>query len=444
LILAMNNQAYQQTLDYLYSRLPMFQRIGAAAYKANLDNTIAIDKIIHHPHKKFKAIHIAGTNGKGSTSHYLASIFQEAGYKTGLYTSPHLIDFRERIKINGEMISKEYIVDFVSKFKDDFEKIEPSFFEWTVGLAFNYFADESVDVAIIETGLGGRLDSTNIITPELSIITNISYDHKQFLGNALPLIATEKAGIIKANIPVVIGEAISETKTVFTEKSSLENAHIYFADENYQVNKKESITQKLTIDILKNKNIIYENITSELTGNYQLKNIATVCQAFDILKENFEKLNEEAFKNGLANVIKNTTLLGRWQTVNNMPLTICDTGHNQAGMEFVLHQLKTYGFKNVHFVLGFVNDKEVAEIFNMLPKNSTYYFCEPSIPRAFKIDTLKNIAKDYFTHNVSYYHSVDEALDFAESQCGGDEIIFVGGSTFVVADLLTSINKYQK
>ena len=439
----MINDTYQQTLDYLFSRLPMFQRIGAAAYKANLDNTISIDNILHHPHKNYKTIHIAGTNGKGSTSHYLASIFQEAGYKTGLYTSPHLIDFRERIKVNGEMISKEYIIDFVTKFKTDFEQIEPSFFEWTVGLAFKYFSDVKVEVAIIETGLGGRLDSTNIIKPELSIITNISYDHKQFLGDTLPMIATEKAGIIKTNIPVVIGETIEETKAIFSEKSTYEKSFIYFADENYQVIRQKSEPQKLKVDILKENEVVYENIVSELTGNYQLKNIATVCQSFEILKEKFEKLNDDSFKNGLANVIKNTTLLGRWQTVNKMPLTICDTGHNQAGIMLVLNQLEPYGFENVHFVLGFVNDKEVTEIFELLPKNSRYYFCQPSIPRAFKIEALKTIAQNYFGENASYHNSVEEALEFAESECGGDVMIFVGGSTFVVADLLTSLNKYQ-
>jgi len=427
---------YAETIDYLFSRLPMFQRIGAAAYKANLDNTYAIDKILNHPHQKFKTIHIAGTNGKGSTSHYLASIFQEAGYKTGLYTSPHLIDFRERIKINGEMITENYIIDFVQKYKVEFEGIEPSFFEWTVGLAFKYFADAHVDVAIIETGLGGRLDSTNIISPKLSIITNISFDHKQFLGNTLELIAIEKAGIVKHNIPVVIGEYISETREVFLKKTKDSNSSIYFTEEDIVVKKVNSNNDELIVNIYDSNNLVIENLKSELIGEYQLKNIATVYKSFILLNQEFIQLNKDSFIKGIESVISNTKLLGRWQVISRNPLTICDTGHNKAGIKMVLKQLEKIGFEKVHFVLGFVNDKEVEEILDMLPISSAYYFCQPTIPRAFKIDDLKPIAMKYFSR-ANYFSDVKTALYKAQQNCIGDQFVFVGGSTFVVADALS-------
>jgi len=413
----------------------MFQRIGASAYKANLDNTLAMDKILNNPHKKFRSIHVAGTNGKGSTSHYLASILQEAGYKTGLYTSPHLINFRERIKINGVMIEEQYILDFINNYKQEFETIEPSFFEWTVGLAFNYFADEKIDIAIIETGMGGRLDSTNIITPLLSIITNISFDHKQILGNTLPLIAKEKAGIIKQNIPIVIGESNELTKPVFEEMAANKNATIYFADSKIVVKQSEVSTNNFSVNVFDNDKLIYNNLVSELTGNYQLKNIATVIKATQLFNDIGVKVSKKNVIQGIAKVITNTGLLGRWQTLSDNPKLIADTGHNIAGIEMVLHQLKKQNAQKIHFVLGFVSDKDVAEILNLLPKNATYYFCEPSIPRAMKIDDLKVITQPFFS-DAKYFKTVSLAVNEAKQKCLNNEIIFVGGSTFVVADVL--------
>lgn len=403
---------YQQTLDYLFSQLPMFQRVGASAYKADLNNTIELCKLLHHPEKNFKSIHIAGTNGKGSTSHMLASILQEAGYKVGLYTSPHLKDFRERIKINGVMISEQEVVDFVIKHQSEFEQINLSFFEWTVGLAFDYFSKNQVDIAVIETGLGGRLDSTNVITPLVSVITNIGKDHTQFLGETLAKIASEKAGIIKENIPIIIGETQQETQQVFIDKALEKSAKIFFADK-----------------------IITTNYESDLKGIYQEKNKKTVLAAIQQLMINGFSIAEENIKNGLLNVVKNTGLLGRWQILSENPLTICDTGHNEAGIKEVLKQISLTKHNHLHFVFGAVNDKEIDSILSMLPKNATYYFCQAKIPRALDVNVLYTKAKE-FELKGNPYDSVENAIKQAKANASANDFVFVGGSTFVVAEAI--------
>ncbi len=403
---------YQQTLDYLFSQLPMFQRIGASAYKVDLSNTIALCNLLDNPQYKFKSIHIAGTNGKGSTSHMLASILQEAGYKVGLYTSPHLIDFRERIKINREMISEESVIDFVTKYKADFEKINLSFFEWTVGLAFDYFSKQKVDIAVVETGLGGRLDSTNVIHPEISIITNIGKDHMQFLGDTLEKIAVEKAGIIKKNVPVVIGETQKEIEHIFNTKAKELDASIYFADQ-----------------------IIHQELESDLKGSYQKKNIKTVLASIQELKKLGYVISEENIQVGLSNVVRNTGLMGRWQTLGENPKVICDTGHNEAGIKEVVNQIESLNYNKLHFVLGAVNDKEIDSILELLPKHAEYYFCQAKIPRALDVLELKNKAASYNLMGNSY-DSVVSAYEVAKITAKKDDLIFIGGSTFVVAEVL--------
>jgi dihydrofolate synthase/folylpolyglutamate synthase len=401
---------YQQTLDYLYNQLPMFQRIGSAAYKDNLDNTIALCKLLDNPEKKFKSIHIAGTNGKGSTSHLLASILQSAGYKVGLYTSPHLKDFRERIKINGELISERYVIDFVAKYKTNFEEIQPSFFEMTVGLAFDYFVSQQIDIAVIEVGLGGRLDSTNVIHPELAIITNISFDHTALLGNTLQKIAAEKAGIIKPKTPVIIGEIHVETKNIFLEKAMQNNAPIIFADQVFKainvhhindsklllamdIEKQQQHSSTSFSEIDKENVISYSNLQTELLGYYQQKNIPAVLCAIELLAKKGYSISETALRNGIRNVVTQTGLLGRWQVLSTQPLVIADTGHNEAGIKEVLNQLSKTPHQQLHFVLGMVNDKDITTILSMLPKDARYYFCQASIPRALNAEELANQAK---------------------------------------------------
>lgn len=442
---------YQQTLDYLYTQLPMFQRIGSAAYKNNLDNTIAICKLLGNPENKFKSIHVAGTNGKGSTSHLLASILQSAGFKVGLYTSPHLKDFRERIKINGEMIPQRYVVDFVETYKNDFEKIQPSFFEMTVGLAFDYFVDQQIDIAVIEVGLGGRLDSTNVINPELSIITNISFDHTALLGNTLEKIATEKAGIIKPGTPVIIGETQEEIKNVFIEKAKQNNAPLFFADEIYKavnVHHTNKKTLLLSMDIEKqlkfntsfsrgdNGEVTqYLNLETELLGLYQQKNIPTVLFAAELLNEKGFKISETNIRDGIKNVIKQTGLLGRWQILSNQPLVIADTGHNEAGIKEVLNQISKTPHHHLHFVLAMVNDKDISAILSLLPKNATYYFCKANIPRALNADELAKQAKNAGLAG-EIFDSVENALISAKKNAQIADLVFVGGSTFTVAEVV--------
>jgi dihydrofolate synthase/folylpolyglutamate synthase len=424
---------YTETLDYLYSQLPMFQRIGSAAYKANLDNTITICKLLDNPENKFRSIHIAGTNGKGSTSHLLASVLQSAGLKVGLYTSPHLKDFRERIKINGNYIPEQYIVDFVKKYKSDFENIQPSFFEMTVGLAFDYFADQKVDIAVIEVGLGGRLDSTNVIRPELSIITNISFDHTVLLGDTLEKIATEKAGIIKKEIPVVIGESQTEVKSIFNERANQLSSSIVFADEKYKaLNVHHSVGAKLFLSMDIGK---YTNLQSELLGLYQQKNIGTVLCAIDALNSKGFNLSEAMIRDGIKNVITQTGLLGRWQILSKQPLVIADTGHNEAGIKEVLLQIKQTPHDQLHFVLGMVNDKDISKILQLLPKNAAYYYCKAQIPRALNAEEL---AAQAVTAGLKghTYSSVAEALIAAKKNAKPNDLVFVGGSTFTVAEVV--------
>ena len=429
---------YTATLEYMFLQLPMFQRIGGAAYKANLDNTIAILNLLDNPQHKFKSVHIAGTNGKGSVSHYLAAIFQCAGFKTGLYTSPHLKDFRERIKINGKMISKQKVSRFISNYKSDFEIIQPSFFEMTVGMAFQYFADEKVDIAIIETGMGGRLDSTNLLNPELSIITNIGLDHTQLLGHSITEIAAEKAGIIKENTPIVIGETNTESKKIFETKAKDMKAFISFADRDYAINSFYHVNNNkehfLAVNILNLQNKKELKILSELNGIYQLKNIKTVLTAIDLLKDKGYKIRLNHIKNGIANVIKLTGLMGRWQTLSTNPLTICDTGHNEDGIKEILKQIELTPHQNLHFVIGMVNDKQIDNVLLMLPKRAVYYFCKADIPRGMNENILKEKALSIGLKGKSYT-SVKNAIKAAKTKANENDLIFIGGSTFVVAEI---------
>lgn len=427
---------YQQTLNYLYTQLPMFQRIGSAAYKANLDNTIAICDLLKNPQHKFKSIHIAGTNGKGSTSHMLASILQSGGFKVGLYTSPHLKDFRERIRINGKMIPRKAVVDFVKKYKKDFEKIKPSFFEMTVGLAFNYFSEQKVDIAVIETGLGGRLDSTNVISPLLSIITNVSYDHQNLLGYSLNEIAEEKAGIIKPGIPVVIGETQKKVSGIFIAKAKSLGSPVFFADKNYRIESHyySDNPLKLMLDVTSEKDN-FKGVACGLLGLYQKKNAVTVFQAIDVLNDAGYTISKLDIRKGISLVVGQTGLQGRWQILSQKPLIITDTGHNEAGIEEVLKQIKLTPHKKLHFVLGMVNDKDVSTILQMLPVEAVYYFCKANIPRALDQQELAEIAKKYGLKGP-VYSSVKRALAGAKKAALSGDLIFIGGSTFVVAEVI--------
>ena len=400
---------YQQTLDWLFSQLPIYQRSGAAAYKADIGNIVEACKRLNNPHQQFKSIHIAGTNGKGSTSHMLSSILQEAGYTTGLYTSPHLKDFRERIRINGNKIAEAQVVQFVSNNHHWFKEIGMSFFEMTVAMAFNYFAEEKVDIAIIETGLGGRLDSTNILSPELCVITNIGLDHTALLGDTIEQIALEKAGIIKKDTAVIIGRKQTKTTAVFQKKSKTENAPLYYANPSNQ--------------------------KSDLKGNYQKENISTCVSSIRKLQERGWSISEKHIKNGLKKVVVNTGILGRWQTINNKPLTICDIGHNEDGIQNILTQIKQTPHEQLHIVWGAVNDKKIEKLLALLPKNGIYYFCEANIPRAIPKEILLTIAKQHKLKGQCY-SSVKAAFSSAQNNAKNNDLIFIGGSTFVVAEVL--------
>lgn len=426
---------YQQTLDYIFAKLPMYQRVGAAAYKADLNNTIAICKALGNPEKKIKCVHVAGTNGKGSSSHMLAAVLQQAGYKTGLYTSPHLVDFRERIKINGKEIPKTEVVKFVEEHKTVFENIEPSFFEWTVGLAFDYFAKQEIDVAIIEVGLGGRLDSTNVINPVACLITNIGFDHMNLLGNTLPLIAEEKAGIIKSRVPVTISQTQLEVISIFNNKAKELKAPIEFADKNYKVISASHQNNFLSLELLHKKTNTKHTYNLDLQGSYQIKNVMGVLNTIEILKEKGFLIEDEMINKALAQVQKITGLQGRWQIIQNKPLVIADTGHNQDGIREVLENLKRYDYKKLHFVLGVVNDKDISSILKLLPKDATYYFCKASIPRALNEKELSIQAKKEGLSGKTF-ETVSEALDAAKKQAKATDLVFVGGSTFTVADIL--------
>ena len=427
---------YKETLNWLFDQLPMYQRQGKAAYKADLNNTFELDHYFNHPHKKFKSIHVAGTNGKGSVSHMIASVLQESGYKVGLYTSPHLKDFRERIKINGEMISEEFVVDFVHQHQSKFEEIKPSFFEMTVAMAFDYFAEKMIDVAVVEVGMGGRLDSTNIITPEISVITNIGLDHTAFLGNTLTEIAREKAGIIKENVPVVIGETHHETKRTFIEKSEEKNTKIYFADQDYRVDYSMlSMDHKQIFNIYNGNKNVYPELKLDLLGSYQAKNCITALKSIDLLTENFRLISSDAIYKGMANVINNTGLNGRWQILNSKPLTVCDTGHNKEGLAFVMEQIAQTAHKKLHFVFGVVDDKNLDQILGLLPKDANYYFTNADIPRALDRNLLKGKAKKHQLEGDTY-ETVQTALENAKKNAGDNDLIFIGGSTFVVAEVV--------
>ncbi len=432
---------YQDTVEYLYSQLPLFTRVGQSAYKANLDNTIELCSRLGNPQHKFKSVHVAGTNGKGSTSHMLAAVLQTAGYKTGLYTSPHLKDFRERIRINGEMISEQVIVDFVAAHKSDFDEISPSFFEMTVALAFDFFAGEKVDIAIIEVGLGGRLDSTNVITPLLSIITNIGWDHMNILGDTLQLIAAEKAGIIKTNIPVIIGEYQPDVAAIFREKANLENSSISFASE-LLAEAEHHLTAGEAGDFLEvtlkslDRSVFRlpeMSFRLDLTGTYQVKNLKTVLSAVRELRLNGFEIGDSHLKSALSKVRLLTGLHGRWETLSKHPLTIADTGHNPEGIQEVLKNIAVVKYDQLHFVIGMVNDKDLSKILGILPVNAIYYFCKPDIPRGLEAESLKQKAEGFGLRGEAYA-SVKEALRSAQQNAGDNDLVFVGGSTFVVAE----------
>ena len=431
------HQQYQQTLDFLFKQLPMFQRVGSQAFKKDLSNTLAIAKHLGNPHQKFKSIHIGGTNGKGSTSHIVAAILQAHGFKVGMYTSPHYKDFRERIKINGKFIPKRYVIDFVEKNNAAFAKIQPSFFEWTVGLAFDYFAHKKVDITIIEVGLGGRLDSTNIITPLLSVITNISLDHTQFLGDTLPLIAGEKAGIIKSKIPVIIGETHSETKPVFNKKAAATNSNISFADKVLETDKKAILPNHQVFDIKKGKKLIFNDLHLNLIGDYQQKNLTTALTAILELPSVFPdfQLDHSKIQEGLKEVQSLTKMMGRWQKLGAQPLIIADSGHNEGGLKLTMSQLSKLEYQQLHFVLGAVNDKNISKMLSMLPKNAKYYFAKANIPRGLDAKILKAEAAK-FNLKGRTYSSVKNAMKAAKRAASKEDMIFAGGSTFVVAEVI--------
>jgi dihydrofolate synthase/folylpolyglutamate synthase len=426
---------YQETLDYMFTQLPMYQRTGKAAYKANLDTTLALDDYFNHPHAKFKTIHVAGTNGKGSVSHSLAAVLQKSGLKVGLYTSPHLRDFRERVKINGQMITELAVVDFIAKHKAKFEELKPSFFEMTVALAFEYFAIEQVDIAVIEVGLGGRLDSTNIITPLLSVITNISKDHTNLLGNNIIDIAKEKAGIIKAGVPVVVGEKQECVADVFAEIAREKGADICFAENVYDLSKAEVNAGMQKLSFVSKNNGKEFLMECDLLGKYQQKNIRTAMCALDVLRRMGLGISDANIRNGFSEIVKETGLLGRWQVLQEDPRVICDTGHNAAGIREIIEQIGMTDYRKLNIVFGLVDDKNTDEVLSLMPKDANYYFTRASIPRALNENILLELAKAYGLQGKTY-PSVGKAVDAAKVESGKEDLIFIGGSTFVVAEVV--------
>ena len=423
---------YSEAIDYLFKKTLVFQHIGAQAYKPGLDTTLQLAELWGNPHQAFKSIHVAGTNGKGSTSHLLAAILDKAGYKVGLYTSPHLLDFRERIKVNGQPVSEEYVCKFVDTFlKSNYDGRQPSFFELTTIMAFSYFKKEKVDIAIIEVGLGGRLDSTNILTPALSIITNISFDHTQFLGDTLSKIASEKAGIIKTGIPVIIGESNDETRPVFEKKAQSVGAPITFAQDNTEITNARHNNDGLLEISTKH----FGNITDALSGECQTLNANTVLHAVDRLKKSGLSVSDANVHEGFAEVCSSTGLMGRWMTVGETPKIVCDTGHNPGGFQYIAHQLKHAQCRRLYIVIGFVGDKDVRHILEMLPKDATYHFTQPSVERALPKENLEAIARQKGLSGQTV-PTVKDALLSAKQKAAKDDMIFVGGSTFIVADLL--------
>lgn len=430
--------SYKDALDYMAAHLPMYQRIGAAAYKADLGNTLALCKMLGNPQESFRCIHIAGTNGKGSVAHMLASVLQQNGIRTGLYTSPHLKDFRERIRVNGKKISKAYVPAFLSRNRDEFEKVKPSFFELSVAMAFQYFKEQHVKIAIIEVGMGGRLDSTNIITPLLSVITNISLDHMQFLGGTVEKIAEEKAGIIKKGVPVVIGERQDGIDKIFMKSAKSAGSEIRFASDSYRVEKIRNWGRKsvhLSVDVFCKDVAFIKKVPCPLGGDYQMKNIATLMGVIEALNDTGFTISTDDIKQGIRYSAVRTGLRGRWQVLEQNPLTICDTGHNQAGILEILTQIKDLPHKKLHFVFGTVNDKDPGLILSMLPKDAVYYFCKADIPRGLDAGELKAAATEYKLKGKSF-GSVREALLAARKAAGKDDLVFVGGSTFVVAEVV--------
>lgn len=427
-------QSYAEVIDYLYSRLPMFTRDGASAYKKDLDRTIALCDALGNPQQKFKTVHVAGTNGKGSSSHMLAAVLASAGYKTGLYTSPHLVDFRERIRINGDWIEADFVIDFVNKHQELIEEVQPSFFEATVAMAFDYFAHQNVDIAVIEVGLGGRLDSTNIILPEVSLITNIGMDHMNILGGTLAEIAAEKAGIIKKNTPVVISETQPVTAPIFADRAKAADAQLVFADQKYHIDAVVRDLSAQEISVTDGQTTL--TYTLDLTGTYQEKNILGVLATVDTLRSRGYTIPENAVRNGLAHVQKLTGFQGRWQTISTEPLIICDTGHNEDGIKEVIKNLNTIAYKQLHVVLGAMKDKDLDHMLPYLPKDAMYYFCSPDMPRAMEAEELEMKASE---HGLDGYigGAVPDALDKACANYKSGDLIFVGGSNFVVAEVLT-------
>ncbi len=427
---------YDEALKYLYQAFPMYQHIGTAAYKADLNNAFALDEYFGQQHKMFKTIHVAGTNGKGSVSHMLASVLQSAGYKTGLYTSPHMLDFRERIRVNGIPVPEEFVADFASQHLEIFKKVRPSFFEMTVFMAFAYFVTEKVDIAVIEVGLGGRLDTTNIITPEVSVITNISKDHTQILGNSLKEIALEKAGIIKKDVPVVIGETYIETSPVFDEIAYKNKSTIYYADNYYRTeDPSRNPDGTVSYHFIKCPHWKLSDIAIDLKGEYQRKNLATLLMSLSVLEERGTTIGVSSLKDGLLHVIKNTKLQGRWQEISNNPLVVCDIAHNTGGIEIILEQIRKIQFKKLHMVLGFVADKDIYSIVNILPVQANYYLCQPNISRAKKVEELKMIFDEFKLNNQKFL-TVADAYKSAFDRVDKNDFIYIGGSTFVVADFL--------
>lgn len=429
---------YEETIDYLFHATPVFENVGASAYKEGLTNTLALDNHFNHPHRQYKTIHVAGTNGKGSCSHTLASILQAEGYKVGLYTSPHLIDFRERIRVNGQCIDQERVIRFVEQERSFFEPLHPSFFELTTALAFTYFAEQNVDIAVIEVGLGGRLDCTNIITPILSIITNISLDHTQFLGNTLPLIAKEKAGIIKDRIPVVVGETTAETKIVFEDVAKQHDAPLIFAEDNNEIiaSKYDNALQERVY-----KTQSFGEIHGDLMGNYQDKNANTVLNAVKVLKNNnLIKLSDNSIRQGFKQVSTTTGLLGRWQCIQKSPATYCDTGHNVGGWIYLSQQLAQQNCEQMRIVFGMVNDKDLSTIIQMLPQNAQYYWTQPSCQRAFPVEKVAQLGRENHLHGKAF-PTVSDAYQAAMHDADAQDFIFIGGSSYVVADLLTFLKQ---
>lgn len=432
---------YEQAKDFLFNSLPMYQRIGKAAYKNNLDNSFYLDKLLNFPHRKFQTVHVAGTNGKGSVSHLLANILQKAGYKTGLYTSPHVFDYRERIKINGQPITEKAVTDFVNKYMSDFQDIKPSFFEITVAIAFDYFAKEGVDIAIIETGLGGRLDSTNIITPNLSIITNIGFDHTQFLGDTLKQIAAEKAGIIKDTIPVVIGEKNSQTSEVFQKIAHERKADLIFAEEIYSSDYSMiTLDYKQSFNIYKHGELFYKNLTTDLLGMYQSKNMITTLAGIDVLNERTKfKITRKNSYDGVKNIIEDTGFYARWQVLKHNPLIVCDMGHNISALKALLYQFNSLAFENMYVVLGLSNDKDIELIMSILPINAYYFFTQAAIERAMPAQKLMKKALELGIEG-EIAHKVGDAVAKATRKAGKNDFVFIGGSVFIVSEALNNIS----